>query len=465
MTLEIFIGLVAFIGILVAIGALQLKKVTSENQYLLAGRQTGLFALIATLVMTEFNTTTLIAFSGAGIGAGWWGLALPFIFFVGLLFYGLTVAKKWKNFNGVSVAHFFTQRYGKDIGALVAVILFSAMAMFSATYVKSLTLMFLPLFPDWSPWTLSAVLVGSVLLMTLRGGLVSIIRTDLVSFVLACCLMPLLFLFVAQIPESAPAAPMSFAQMQMALPVEFVFSLIVLTMFSYIIAPWYGQKIVSAKSPSIARSAVLLSALFVFVLYGIGVLSVYFFSQKGYMSDNPELSLPYLLNIAVPQNLQGIYYGLFFAIAATTLSGVWSAMVTLVVGKRLEAGKEGLKRSMSLMLLCAFLSYALGNGVVDSVLNKMILANIPVVALAFALLGGFYWKKTSRVGVYASIAVGLAVGTTSYLYYGEAGLYTWYWAVYGVPLIFLSGIVGSILFPEESSTFSGAGKAILTGSA
>ncbi|MBT5540774.1 MAG: hypothetical protein HOK20_04190, partial [Alphaproteobacteria bacterium] len=77
MTLEIFIGLVAFIGILVAIGALQLKKVTSENQYLLAGRQTGLFALIATLVMTEFNTTTLIAFSGAGIGAGWWGLALP----------------------------------------------------------------------------------------------------------------------------------------------------------------------------------------------------------------------------------------------------------------------------------------------------------------------------------------------------------------------------------------------------
>ncbi len=75
----------------------------------------------------------------------------------------------------------------------------------------------------------------------------------------------------------------------------------------------------------------------------------------------------------------------------------------------------------------------------------MILANIPIVALSFALLGGFYWRGTTRSGVYVSIIVGLICGTGAYLYYGEEGKYTLYWALYGIPLIFISGIATSLL--------------------
>jgi hypothetical protein len=41
--------------------------------------------------------------------------------------------------------------------------------------------------------------------------------------------------------------------------------------------------------------------------------------------------------------------------------------------------------------------------------------------------------------------VGVAWGVGCYLYVGEAGGYTWPWAMYGIPLIFGVGIVTSLL--------------------
>ena len=66
----------------------------------------------------------------------------------------------------------------------------------------------------------------------------------------------------------------------------------------------------------------------------------------------------------------------------------------------------------------------------------------------FALLGGFYWKKSSRFGAYCSIFVGLICGAGSYMYWGEEGGYTWNWTVGGIPLIFLSGVIGSFCIPK-----------------
>ena len=57
----------------------------------------------------------------------------------------LQVAKKWKAFNGVSVATFFINNYGKNVGRFASFTLLASMAGFSATYIKSLVI-FLVLF-------------------------------------------------------------------------------------------------------------------------------------------------------------------------------------------------------------------------------------------------------------------------------------------------------------------------------
>src|SRR3989338_9316316 len=95
--------------------------------------------------MTEFNSATLISFSSLGYIAGFWALVLPFIFLFGLIFYALTVAEKWKAFDGLSVAGFFSKRYGKNMGTYASILLLLAMLGFSAAYIKSLILLFHPI--------------------------------------------------------------------------------------------------------------------------------------------------------------------------------------------------------------------------------------------------------------------------------------------------------------------------------
>jgi len=438
-----------FLLILFYFGWRKAAGVESEEAYLMAGRRISLFPLTATLVMTELNTATLLAFSSLGYLAGKWALTLPLVFLIGLLFYALTVAKKWKGFNGVSVASFFSERFGKDVGLLASVALLLAMSGFSAAYVKSLYLLFTPLFPGMSPWALSSLLAAFVLLMVVRGGLVSIVQTDLFSFVLAMIFFPLLAIFAFKMHLGAPV---EILDAKVLLPPRFILSLIVLTMFTYILAPWYGQKIFAARSKKTAYLAVVLSALLVFFLYGLGVVATWFFRKNGGVAPSADQALPFVINQALPNGLRGLGYGILFAASATTLSGVWSAMSSLVVGDFLSRkGEKSHRRSMGLTTCFAITSLLLANLLEGRVLDKLILANIPVAALSFALLAGFYWQKTSRIGVYASMLVGWGWALFSYFYFGETGGYLWYWVMGGIPAIFITGVVFSLIFPNRSA--------------
>ncbi|NGX51610.1 MAG: hypothetical protein K1060chlam2_01482 [Chlamydiae bacterium] len=432
------IDLVAFVAILLfllSIGLFNNHKTQSEESYLFAKRSCSLWPLTCTLVMTELNTSTLIAFSGMGYLVGKRALYLPLIFLIGLLFYALTVAKKWKELDATSVVALFRKRYGNRLARIASLSLIGAMVGFTATYVKSMTFLFTPILPNLSPWLLSALLIIVILLMTLRGGLIAIIRTDVYSFLLISLILPLILYFSWKNRGEPPP------HMPELLPTRFIISLILLTMFTYILAPWYGQKIFSAKSKRVAFLAVFFAAILAFIFYGIGVMATSYLSIE---IAAPELALSAIINAYFPTGLKGIAYATLFMISATTLAGVWSAMSSMVIADFWKSGKN-FKRGLYLTLAFASVSYLLGNTLVDRILDKLVLANIPVAALSFALLAGFYWKRASSLGALLSIITGLGWGVFCYWHFGEEGLYTWYWAVYGIPLIFLMGITGSLI--------------------
>ncbi len=441
------------IALLIAVGVRKSRKIQSESAYLFAERKTGWAALTATLVMTEFNSATLISFSSLGYAAGYWALSLPFIFLIGLLFYAFSVAQKWKVFNGSSVAGFFRERYGKNLGMSASLLLLIAMLGFSAAYIKSLTLLFQPLFPELNGWIISALLLAVILAMSLRGGLVAIIRTDTLSLILTVLFFPLTAFFIWKVSALPEAAPLSLAQGQEILPTRFIVSLTVLTMFTYILAPWYGQKIFAARSPKVAYWSVITAALIIFALYASAILATALFRSKGFSCSSEEQALPALINRCLPLGFKGLGYALLFASSATTLTGVWSAMTAMWIADFSDAPQRGYERSILATACCAAISYVLANTLVDRVFDKLILANVPVAALSFGLLAGFYWKRASRQGVYLSIAIGCLCGVGAYAWFGEAGLYTWYWAIYGIPLTFLAGICGSLLFARREPAF------------
>jgi Na+/proline symporter len=428
------------------------KSCRSESSYLVADRQTSFLALTATLIMTEFNTATLIGFSALGYVAGFWGLILPFIFLIGLLFYAFIVAKKWKSFNGLSVAAFFSERYGSDLGIVASLTLMIAMAGFSATYVKSLVMIFQPLLPGYTEWFLSAIFVSLAFMMAIRGGLWSIIYTDICSCLVTLLFFPIMTFYAwgaIESPVEIPSWENLFAIGNEKVPIWFVTSLIVLTMFTYILAPWYGQKIFAAKTEKIAYLSVVTAAFVIFFLYGLAILAAIALKYQHASLSNPEYALSYVLGHILPHGWRGLGYMIFFAASATTLTGIWGAMTAMIIGDFLKPNSlHGNKRVFLIMSCCALISYLLSNLLVDQVLAKLILANIPVAALSFALLGGFYWKKASRTGAFCSIVVGVLWGSGSYLFWGEEGGYTWYWAMMGIPLIFLAGFLGSYFKPQ-----------------
>lgn len=280
------------------------------------------------------------------------------------------------------------------------------------------------------------------IVIVFEGGLISIIRIDVVSFWLILILYPLCLYYTWQMPFFTGA---SGAFSAISLPADYIVSLVVLTMFSYISAPWYAQKIMAAKGPKTAYWAVVWAAIIICLLYGCVVYISGLLGEKGYVLEYPDLSLPYIIRYALPAWTQGAAYAVLFAVGATTLAGVWSAMMTFLVRKKTPDQNKYIvpRQTILLTLLCSFCSLLGANLFVDNVLHKMILANIPVVAVSFSLLAGFYWRGASCVGAYASIATGIAWGIGCYMFYGEGGGvyvavgYLWYTphfshGVYGV---------------------------------
>ncbi len=452
------LDIVGFTLVIVLLGWAGRRRVSSTSAYLVADRSIGLWPLVATLVMTEFNTSTLLAFSGAGYRAGPMAIALPIVFLVGLGFYMLTVARAWKRFDRVSVAELFAERYDASMGRVASALLLVAMTGFSATYVKSLSLIFAPLLPETSPWVTSAALTVSVLLIVVRGGLLSVVRSDQVGFILTVVLLPVLLYmgWSAMRPGALslafPADQLAFAPVAQwnssALPFRFVTTLIVLTCFTYIAAPWYGQKIFAAKDERTAFVAVGISAVVIFLLYGATVLGAAIYRASAPPLANPEMVVPAMIARWLPAGARGLGLATLFTAGFTTLAGVWSAMAAMLSADfRLASTVRGQRIAMALLALVSWLG---ANLLVDDILNRLILANIPVAALAFALLAGFHWPRATTAGAWASAIVGVVWGIGCFVLVGDAGGYTWPWAMYGIPLIFATGIVVSLLTPAPA---------------
>ncbi len=451
------LDLLTFVALVVVFAVVGWRRTATAAEFTVASRDLALFPLVATLVMTEFNTSTLLAFAATGYSAGPMALALPGVFLVGLAFYTLTVARAWKQFDRLSVAELFSVRYSRGVGRVASALLLLAMIGFTATYVKSLTLLFAPLVPGSIPVpVLSALLTLVVVLAVLPGGLVSIVRADVVAFLATLVLFPLLLWFGMQqsavsggLASVFPADQRTVSPVLQwnhpALPARFVSTLMMITCFTYIAAPWYGQKIFAARSAAIAFRAVALSSVLVFALYGAVVLAAAHLRVTQPALSDPQLAVPTMILAWLPAGLRGLAYAVLFGAALTTLAGVWSAMATMVTADFVGEAWLRVRTQRALLLVFALLSWLGATLIVDRILDRLILANIPVLALSFALLAGFHWRGATTAGAWASMFVGVAWGVGCFVVVGEAGGYTWPWAMYGIPLIFATGIVTSLL--------------------
>ncbi len=461
------LDVISFVAVLLLLGGLAFRPTRDANMFAVAGRSVRLFPLVATLVMTELNTSTLLAFSAVGYRVGARAILLSGVFLVGLAWYAVSVSRRWKEYNGTSVAGWFSARYGANFGRFVAVLLLLAMWGFSATYLKSLTMILSHATGlDGCDWCWIVAIAGSGLLLSLSGGLASIVRLDVWSFVLTCLLLPGLLAIgysrsltpgrgFGDIAGSDARWIVAAGWSDPQLPLWFVLSLALLTCLTYICSPWYGQKVFAAVDERTACLAMALTAIIVFALYAAAqAASALYFLEQPDLKD-AQFAVPGLIVAWLPPGIRGAAFATLSLISLTSLAGVWSAMTSMIAASFENRSLEDVRQQRRLMSGIAVLTALGAIWLVDDILSRLILANIPIAALSFALLGGFYWSGASRIGAYCSVVAGIGWGTGCYLWYGDAGGYTWYWAVGTVPVVFVAGWMGSTHKPDERSVDGG----------
>jgi len=151
-------------------------------------------------------------------------------------------------------------------------------------------------------------------------------------------------------------------------------------------------------------------------------------------------------------------YAMLFFVAATTIVGLWNTIASVFMAHHKKTLQErSLKGSILITAVVAFVSYFGANLFIDQILEKLILCNIPIAALSFSLLGGFYWKSVTPAACVASIATGITGGIFCYLYF-DASEYAWYWAIYVIPLHFAVGALVTWLSTLQPELISQTGK-------
>ena len=179
---------IAFLAITTGVALGTRRLISDYDSFLLAGRSLKLYLAMATMGATELGLVTLMYFSEQGFRSGFSAFAIGVIALIGFSFVGKTgfIIKGLRDLEMRTIAEFFGLRYNRSTQIIAAVITFAAglmnMGLFLVLGAKFLLYM-VGLPPDMLPYLMVGLLL-LVLAYTVVGGMVSVVLTDYLQFLI-----------------------------------------------------------------------------------------------------------------------------------------------------------------------------------------------------------------------------------------------------------------------------------------
>lgn len=442
------------------------RRTREYKDFNLAGRRVGLSRLVGTLGAAEFNTATLIG--GASVAymfgfVGIWYTSLIFIFVFGI--YALTVAKPYRRLEISTIAEFFerrfTGRYTEITRALAAFITLTFTWIAPSTYLAGLAVITSVLL-GVDPVTTIIVITVFCLLLAMAGGFMTAVTFDVIAYVLILVFMPLLF--VVGYALSGGFGELSSVYEPQYLSLEPIWDLenygfaAILTwgfqnIMLYIAAPWYGQRIFSAKTETIAYRGMIINTVLITVLYGIVALTTMFSRVLMPDLENPEESLPMLINNYLPPIIQGFMLVTLLLVGITTMVAIWNSAVSIVVNdfvrryfarNRTDSYYIWSSRVVFVILGISTLMFALT--FIGNILLALTYVSVFTALLAFPILAGLFWKRFTTVAALYSLIVGLVYVVIALLFSFPYHLIS----PVGVLLSVVTGVAVTLFTPKKS---------------
>jgi|HubBroStandDraft_1064217.scaffolds.fasta_scaffold00308_19 solute:Na+ symporter, SSS family len=444
--IDLLIVIAYMIGI-VAVGFWARRKITSQEEFLVAGRSVGPLLYSGTLAAIVLGGASTVGGVKLGYQYGISGMWFVFMFGLGILVLSLGLVKRILGLKLYTVPELLERRYNASarIAGGAVMVGYDLMVSVTATIAVGSVMEVIVGIPRTE-----AILISSLVMVgySVLGGMWSLTLTDIVQFVIKT----VGFLFIL-----LPAAIMhagGLSGMHARLPGEFfslahigagkIASFFLLYFFGILIGQDVWQRVFTARSVSVARNGGIGVGLYCLVYALAGAL----IGAAGRVFLPPlaegDLAFAQIVNAVLPVGLRGLVLAAALAAIMSTASACLLAASTVLLEDvylrlrgTLSTGSIAQSRGITLAL---GLVMTVASCVMHDVITALTVAyDLLVGGLLVPIIGAMIWPRGTTAGALASIALGSALvvlflvldGLDSDLpiYFGLAGSFIAYVAV------------------------------------
>ncbi len=432
------------------VGLLGKRFLGDVTQYLVAGRELGLYVGIATLAATEIGTITFMYNAELGYRFGFAAFAAALISGVVMIFVGRTgfIISRFRELKLMTVPEYFEVRYSRGLRLVTGILVALGGILNMGVFLK-IEGEFLTIVSGIPARYLIAVMTGILLLellYTVAGGMVSVVITDFFQYALLSIATILVTIYSVHFvgwgnivhKVTVTMGPAGFSPI--ASP-KFGWTFLAwqILLWLSIVTCWQttAMRIFSTRSPEISKRVMTWTG-FIFLgrgmlpmLWGIAALTLF---GSGVLDKGVPLpfvnghamapidAMPAMLAQILGPGVRGIVVAGMLAATMSVNSSYllgWSAVISqdVVLPLRRMMGKAQLSARgqlvvnrvanlfVSLFLMFWGLYYT-PPGAVYLYLN--ITGTIFLAGAFVSVVGGLYWKRASTLGGYLAMLMGAA---------------------------------------------------------
>lgn len=401
--------IIIYLLAMVAIGARGLRLMGLKDFHL-AGRSIKLVFLSGTFCASIVGASATMGMAGLGFSKGlpgaWWMLSGT----AGLLMLSIFFAEKVRSTGCCTlpeqVGSFYGERARFAASVLIVVSWVGVIAVQIVASGKVLGAVF-----GGGETIFMAACTAVFVLYTVHGGQSSVIRTDLVQFIIILAGMIVLFSRALEVAGPGVLLSQSFPT-----SVEMggwdVFSMILVVGSAYLVGPDMYSRLFSAKS---ARDAKVSAAIAAVILIPLAFLITYLgvFARSLYPAASPEQAFPVLLTGLLSPAIEGLVaaslLAAFMSSADTCLMTATSILTLDIYRKACPGSSEPKLMAVSrlFVLTIGFLALALAVSMPGIIKTLLIAYTVYSSGLLLPVIAGFF---KDRLGLTPTGALAALVG-------------------------------------------------------
>lgn len=420
---------VVYLLVMLWIGWYSSTKVSSNTDFMVAGRRLGPLLMAGTLAATEIGGGSSLGvvqngMPGYGLSAAWYIIAMGLAFII-LSF----VAPKFRAATVKTVPEYFRRRYGKSCGIITSVImLLPLIGLTAGQFIASAVILSTMLSINYQVAVIIVAVVVTV--YSIMGGLWSVTLTDFVQVFLIVFGMIIAVPFAlkdaggwANVTANIPAGTLDLFQ---GYDLFGIISLVVMYTATFSVGQEAVSRFYAAKNENTAKAGAWLAALINFIyafiptilgIITLALINMGRFDAAQFESVGARYALPVLAMHTMPALICGL---LFSGIISATMSSsdsdllgagsIFANDIYKAVLKPDATSEQVMRVTKIVMCLVGVASMFIALFNTSSIVSILMFCfTLRAAGSFFPYVMGHYWKKASTAGTIASLLAGTLV--------------------------------------------------------